>query len=207
MQLYDYYRSTASYRVRIALAIKGLDYEKIPVHLLNQGGEQHSADYALINPQHLVPTLRDKKLTLSQSIAIIEYLEECFPSPSLYPTSKTAKARVKSLSLSIACDIHPLNNLRVLNYLTQELNISQAQKMAWYFHWLKLGFEALEQQLKSIARTVPVCYGNSVSLADLCLIPQVYNANRFEFPMDDYPLIQEINCYCLSLTAFQQAMP
>lgn len=207
MKLYDYFRSTASYRVRIALNLKGIAYEAIPVHLVNQGGEQFFAAYRDKNPQSLVPTLETQSLTLSQSLAIIDYLEDIAPSPSIYPTNPSAKAQVKSLALSIACDIHPLNNLRVLQYLKKELKVSDEDKMRWYHHWIQLGFEAIESQLSKYQRSLNVCLGDTPTLADICLIPQVYNANRFNCDMSPYPLINTINDYCLSLEAFQLASP
>lgn len=207
MKLYDYFRSTASYRVRIALNLKGIAYEAIPVHLVNQGGEQFFEAYRDKNPQSLVPTLETQSLTLSQSLAIIDYLEDIAPSPSIYPTDPSAKAQVKSLALSIACDIHPLNNLRVLQYLKNEFKLSDEDKMRWYQHWIQLGFEAIESQLSKYQRSLNVCLGDTPTLADICLIPQVYNANRFNCDMSPYPLIKTINDYCLSLEAFQLASP
>jgi len=207
MQLYDYFRSTASYRVRIALNWKSLTYSKQEIHLINQGGQQHHPAYVAINPQHLVPTLKEGDCVLTQSLAIIEYLEEKYPTPPLLPKSSKDRALVRGLALSIACDLHPLNNLRVLQYLQQELQVNEEQKLKWYRHWIKCGFEAIEQQLQNTSRNLPVCFGDAVTMADILLIPQVYNANRFNCPMDDYPLINEINEYCLSLKAFKEAAP
>lgn len=207
MKLYDYYRSTACYRVRIALNIKNIHYDKIPVHLVNNGGEQHSNDYHLINPQELVPSLEANGQIIHQSLAIIDYLEEIFPEHPLLPHSILDKAQVRALALSIACDLHPLNNLRVLNRLRQQFSAQDSDVEEWYFHWLATGFAAFEEKLQHLKRSKAVCFGDSPSLADVCLIPQVYNAKRFNFPMDDYPLISQINSYCLSLPAFQNAAP
>ncbi len=207
MKLYDYSRSTASYRVRIALNIKNISYEKIPVHLINNGGEQHAESYLLLNPQGLVPTLDENGHVLSQSLAIIEYLEEMNPSPALLPQNPLGRAEVRGIALSIACDIHPLNNLRVLQQLRQQFQATELQITEWYHHWLKKGFDAIEERLKKLPRKHPVCYGNEVSLADICLIPQVYNAKRFDFPMANYPLINEINEHCLTIDAFIDAGP
>lgn len=203
MKLFDYYRSTACYRVRIALNIKKLDYDIIPVHLLDNGGEHHSPAYKQINPQELVPSLEVEGHFLTQSLAIIDYLDETYPEIPLLPESAIIKAAIKSLALQIACDIHPLNNLRVLNQLKQQFNANETQILEWYHHWLKVGFDAFEERLTNIPRSLSVCYGDRISLADVCLIPQVYNAKRFHFPLDNYPLIQEINNYCLTLKAFQ----
>ena len=207
MKLYDYYRSTASYRVRIALQYKQLSYQCLPVHLTLDGGEQHQSAYLDLNPQGLVPCLDDNGQLLSQSLAIIEYLEEKYPSPALLPNSPWDRAQVRSLSLLIACDLHPLNNLRVLEQLKEQFQATDIQVEAWYHHWLKLGFDAFEQRLYGIPRTKPLCLGDEISVADVCLIPQVYNAKRFNFSMQKYPLIEEINAYCLSLESFAKAAP
>lgn len=207
MKLYDYYRSTASYRVRIALNLKGQQAEVLPIHLVNNGGEQHHEAYQSVNPHELVPTLSVENHHINQSIAIIEYLDETFPDNPLLPQAPIDKARVRAIALSIACDIHPLNNLRVLNYLKNNLNVSDEEKMTWYHHWLHVGFRAIEIQLKNLDRTNPVCFADKPTLADIVLIPQVYNAHRFKLPMDDYPLINEINAYCLSLKPFSEASP
>lgn len=207
MKLYDYYRSSASYRVRIALNIKNISYETLSVHLVNNGGEQHLPDYLELNPQGLVPTLNENGHILSQSLAIIEYLEEMNPSPALLPQTPLGRAQVRSMALLIACDIHPLNNLRILDRLKTQFKADDQAIKAWYHHWLKQGFDALEKRLQSMPHKHPVCYGHEVSVADLCLIPQVYNAHRFEFNMDDYPLINAINEHCLGLPAFREAAP
>lgn len=207
MKLYDYFRSSASYRVRIALNIKNISYEKIPVHLINNGGEQHQPYYLQLNPQGLVPTLNENGHILNQSLAIIEYLEEINPDPPLLPQNPLGRAQVRSMAFIIACDIHPLNNLRVLERLRSEFHANEQQTKEWYHHWLKQGFDALEKHLEARPHKNQVCYGNEVSLADICLIPQVYNAHRFELPMDNYPIINEIYAYCLSLAAFKDAAP
>jgi maleylacetoacetate isomerase len=207
MKLYDYFRSSASYRVRIALNIKGIDYEKESIHLINNGGEQHDKAYINLNPQQLVPTLDDNGDILTQSLAIIEYLEETNFYPSLMPQGALARANVRSIAQIISCDIHPLNNLRVLRYLQNTFDISKKQKLDWYTHWIKRGFDSIESRITSFPRSKPVCYGSEITIADICLIPQVYNAKRFDCPLDDYPLIQEINAYCLSLEPFAKAAP
>ncbi|MDI9818529.1 MULTISPECIES: maleylacetoacetate isomerase [unclassified Legionella] len=207
MKLYDYYRSTASYRVRIALNLKRISYEKLSVHLLKNGGEQHSPEYLQLNPQGLVPTLEENGHVISQSLAIIEYLDEINPSPPLLPPTISGRAEVRSMALMVACDIHPLNNLRVLSYLREQFQATEEQIMAWYHHWLKSGFDALEKKLQSLPGRTSFCYGTEVTLADICLIPQIYNANRFNFSMAPYPIISEINSYCLSIAGFKDAVP
>ncbi|MFI4918348.1 MAG: maleylacetoacetate isomerase [Legionellales bacterium] len=204
MILYDYFRSTACYRVRIALHLKKIAYEKIEVHLVNNGGEQHSSAYQQINPQKLVPSLDINGFVLNQSLAIIEYLDELHPNPPLLPQEPQIKATLKSMALIIACDMHPLNNLRVLNQLKEQFKANETEVMLWYHHWLKAGFDAFEVKLASLNRSNAVfCYGNQASLADICLIPQVFNAHRFHFNMDNYPLINKINAHCLTLPEFQ----
>jgi maleylacetoacetate isomerase len=207
MKLYDYFRSTACYRVRLALSLKNIVYEKIEIHLINNNGEQHSPKYQHINPQGLVPSLDINGKILTQSLAIIDYLEELFPETPLLPQDPWFKAIIKSLALIIACDMHPLNNLRVLNRLKEQFKANQEQVNDWYHHWLAEGFNAFELQLQRLERSNPVCFGTKPSLADLCLIPQVYNAQRFNFDMSAYPIINQINDYCLTLPAFKNAAP
>jgi len=207
VRLYDYYRSSCSYRVRIALNIKNLDYDIIPVHLVNNGGEQHSDSYKMINPQEIIPSLETDDGIINQSLAIIEYLEDIYPTPALLPKEPFAKSLIRSISLLIACEIHPLNNLRVLQTLENDLHINKEQKLTWYHKWLRLGFSALEKKLSNINREERVCYGNSITMADIFLIPQVYNAKRFEFPVEDYPIINSINNHCLTLQEFKDAEP
>lgn len=220
MKLYDYYRSSASYRVRIALNIKGLDYQQVAVSLLDN--EQRSAAYSALNPSQLVPGFSpaetvpaDASATegnsggdtgiLGQSLAIIEYLDECYPEPALLPSDPWHKAQCREIALVVACDIHPLNNLRVLNYLNSELGVSQNEKMIWYHHWLRQGFQSLET-LSRRYHTQFTCT-ETPSLADICLIPQLYNAKRFGFDTKHYPRLLEIEQRCLQLPPFQQAHP
>ena len=207
MKLYDYYRSSSCYRVRIALNIKKISYESIAVHLINQGGEQHLPAYTTLNPQALVPTLDENGHILTQSLAIIEYLNEINPLPALLPPNPLGRAQVRSLAQLIACDIHPLNNLRVLQELRQKFEATEDQVLDWYAHWITLGLDAIEHKLHPLPRKAPVCYGHDVTLADLCLIPQVYNAKRFNVSLENYPLITEINDHCLAMPAFIQAAP
>ncbi len=209
MKLYDYYRSTASYRVRIALNLKKLPFECIPVHLVRDGGEQHLPAYRALNPQGLVPTLIDTtQHAITQSMAILEYLEEQYPRPALLPQNTMARASVRSLALLVACDMHPLNNLRVLKQLKKQFNATEDDITHWYHHWLKAGFDAFETRLKQATRkNLNVCDGEQISFADICLIPQIFNAKRFEFSLEPYPLIQAINAHCLTLDAFQEATP
>ncbi len=207
MKLYGYWRSTAAYRVRIALHYKSIDFENISVHLVKDGGEQHAAEYRELNPQGLVPTLVDGDNRINQSLAILEYLEDMFPRNALLPSEPARKAQVRAVCQMIACDIHPLNNLRVLQYLTNEWNLDVQDKDAWYAHWIHQGFSALEKQLKAYAADGDYCFGEKVTLADLCLIPQIYNANRFNVLLDDYPRLQAINEACLQHPAFQKALP
>ncbi|MAD77197.1 MAG: maleylacetoacetate isomerase [Rheinheimera sp.] len=205
MKLYSYWRSSAAYRVRIALNLKQLSFETIPVHLLKDGGQQHSAQYQQLNPNQLVPTYVDGELTLNQSLAIIEYLDEMYPEPALLPKDAVAKAQVRSLALDIACDIHPLNNLRVLQYLTGPLTLTDEQKTEWIHHWLHTGFTALEQRLLRTAGEF--CYGDSITLADICLVPQVYNALRFKLDTLEYPTISRLYHHCQQLAGFALAAP
>ncbi len=207
--LYDYFRSTASYRVRIVLALKELSYQCKEVHLINGGGEQLSPTYSQLNPEQLVPTLVENTtdFTLSQSLAIIEYLESQHPTPSLGSDDPKTQALIKSVALSICCDMHPLNNLRVLNYLKNTLHLSDDQKKTWYHHWLHKGFTALETQLSAIKRNQPFCFSDRITLADVCLIPQWYNACRFKMDLSSYPLLSSINEHCLALEPFKSAAP
>lgn len=207
LKLYDYYRSSCSYRVRIALKLKNLTYDVIPIHLLENGGEQHSDAYKKINSQEIVPSLATTAGIITQSLAIIEYLDEIYPNPPLLPKDSFAKSVVRSMALLIACEIHPLNNLRVLQTLENDFNFNKDQKINWYHKWLKLGFSALENKLSKVKRQINVCFGDFVTIADVCLIPQVYNAERFNFSLVDYPIISSINEYCLNLPEFSQSAP
>ncbi|UTV30377.1 maleylacetoacetate isomerase [Photobacterium atrarenae] len=203
MELFDYFRSSASYRVRIALNLKGLDYTLSPVSLL--ANEQTDASYTAINPSALVPGLRTEQGMLGQSVAILEYLEERYPEPPILPRGTWEKAKCRELALTVACDIHPLNNLRVLNYLSRQLGVEQAEKTVWYHHWLKLGFQTLESLLAS--QEQPFCCGNQPTMADICLIPQLYNARRFELDLAPYPTLIKIEQQCQQLEAFRRAHP
>ena len=205
--LYSYWRSSAAYRVRIALHLKGIGHDVRPVHLVRGGGEQNSPEYLAINPQGLVPVLADEGLVVNQSMAIIEYLEEKWPEPPLLPPDTAARARVRSLALMVACDIHPLNNSRVQNYLRRDLGVSEAAGLGWYRHWVAAGFEAIETRLAREPETGRFCHGERPGLADVCLVPQVYNAERFECDLSPYPQIRRINAACLELDAFRRAMP
>jgi maleylacetoacetate isomerase len=201
--LYDYFRSSACYRVRIALNLKGLAYDSMPVSLLDNA--QRAPEYLSKNPQGLVPALLDGEQLLTQSLAICEYLEETYPQPALLPNDAIGRARVRALALSIACDIHPLNNLRVLRRLEAQFAADQAGKDAWYQHWIQSGFEAFEQQIQSTHGQY--CFGDTVTLADLALVPQVYNARRFNCDLSAYPTMLAIEQRCLALDAFARATP
>jgi len=205
VRLYSYFRSSAAYRVRIALALKGLAYEYLPVHLIK--GEQRSDDYRALNAQALVPTLVDEQRVFTQSLAIIEYLDERHPRPPLLPDAPAERARVRAIALSIACDIHPLDNTRVLQYLVRTLGVSEDAKNAWYRHWIDLGLSALETQLAGDPATGTFCHGEKPSLADICLVPQLANARRFDIPLDAYPTLARIDSSCRALAAFAQAAP
>jgi maleylacetoacetate isomerase len=207
VQLYDYFRSSASYRVRIALNLKGLPYEVVPVNLVRNGGEQLSAEYRRINPDALVPALVDEGAALTQSLAIIEYLEETHPKPSLLPGDAADRAYVRGIALSIACDIHPLNNLRVLRYLVRQLHVAEEDKNAWYRHWCEQGLAALETSLARDKRVGTFCYGDTPTLADCCLVPQIANAQRLECDLSGMPTIMRINAACLATDAFANAAP
>jgi maleylpyruvate isomerase len=207
VELHTYFRSTAAYRVRVALNLKQLDADYHYVHLVRDGGEQHKAAYRQVNPQGRVPTLVVGGMPLTQSLAIIEYLEEAHPNPPLLPTDLQDRAWIRSIANLVACDIHPLNNLSVLQYLQNELGIDEAAKLKWYRHWVAEGFSALEEMLTKDARVGDFCYGGKVTLADIFIAAQVYNADRFECDMTPYPVIREINANCLKLDAFRRAAP
>ena len=205
IKLYSYWRSTAAFRVRIALNIKQIDYQYEAVHLVKNGGQQLTDFYKSKNPQALVPALElENGQVLTQSLAIIDYLEEKYPEVSLYPNTSIQKAQAKAMALAIACDIHPLNNLRVLKYLKKEA-WQQEQVDAWYAHWIHQGFAAIEEQLKKTAKHY--CFGNEISVADIFLVAQVYNANRFSVSLQEYSKIVKINENCLQNEAFIQALP
>jgi maleylpyruvate isomerase len=206
-KLYGYFRSSAAYRVRIALNLKGLDYECAFVHLTKNGGEQFAPEYRAMNPQALVPVLQEDATTLTQSLAIIEYLDEVYPDPGFLPKPAAERARVRSLALTIACEIHPLNNLRVLRYLVNDLKVSEAQKNEWYRHWVVSGLEPVETRLANDSATVKFCHGDTPGLADICLVPQLANAKRFNISLDDFPTLVRIEQNCMALKAFQDAAP
>jgi maleylpyruvate isomerase len=205
VKLYGFSRSSAAYRVRIALGLKGLSYDYVSIHLAK--GEQYNLEYGSVNPQNLVPVLEDEGNLLYQSLAIIQYLEETHPEPRLIPVAPLERNRVRSLALIVACEIHPLNNTRVLNYLTGNLGLTEDQKREWYHHWVKTGFTALEKRLAAEPWTGRFCHGDTPGFADISLVPQVANANRFKVDLTAYPTIVRINAECLKLEAFKKAAP
>lgn len=207
MKLYNYFRSSASFRVRIALALKGLDYDYVPVDLLKDGGEQFSAAFKAMNPAALVPVLDDDGTLLTQSLAIIEYLDETRPQPPLLPTDAVGRARARAIALAIACEIHPLNNLRVLNYLTTTLGVSDEQRGAWYRHWVETGLATVEAMLAGDSRTGLCCHGDRPTMADVFLVPQIFNARRFKGKLDHVPTVMRIHEHCLTLDAFARSVP
>ena len=207
MKLYTFFRSSASYRVRIALNLKGLDCEQLPIHLRRGGGEQWTSEYKAINPQGLVPTLEDGGRTFSQSAAIIEYLEERYPEPPLLPSDPAGRATVRGMALAIACEIHPLQNLRVLNYLRNELKLEEADVNRWARHWITLGLSALEQMVTEVPKRGKFCFGDAPSLADVFLIPQLYNARRFGCELSGISSLVQIDTNCGALPAFSKAAP
>lgn len=207
LKLYGYWRSSAAYRVRIALNLKGLDYEQVPVHLIRDGGEQHGPDYVRTNPQKLVPVLQHGERKVRQSLAILEYLDELWPDPPLLPIAPRDRARVRALALLVACDIHPLNNLRVLQYLEREWNAPQPERDEWVRHWIAEGFRAFEAMLVEDLSRGAFCEGEVPGIADCCLIPQVYNARRFGVDLAPFPTIRRIEAECLALPAFDAARP
>jgi maleylpyruvate isomerase len=206
MKLYTYFRSSAAYRVRIALGLKGLQYDAVPVHLLKNGGEQLAQSYRGINPAALVPALQDGDAAITQSMAIIEYLDEVHPQPPLLPSDAAGRARVRALAQTIACDTHPLSNLRVLKYLTGTLGISEQAKTEWMHHWMKLGLASFEALLAD-GKAGRYCHCDTPTLADCCLLPQVFNAQRFGVDLAPYPAIARIAGNCDELEAFQAAHP
>lgn len=207
MRLHTYYRSSAAYRVRIALNLKGLAYESLPRHLSRAGGEHRKPEYLALNPQGLVPVLEVDGSALTQSLAIIEYLEEAHPEPPLLPRESLARARVRAFALAIACDIHPLNNLRVLNYLRAPLGLDAAAVDSWYRHWIACGFAALEEEATRAAGNRRHLFGDATSLADVCLVPQMYNARRFGCDLQPYPTLCAISAHLEGLPAFARAAP
>jgi maleylpyruvate isomerase len=207
MKLYTYFRSSAAYRVRIALNLKGLPYEASPVHLLRNGGEQLSDAYRAVNPAMLLPTLGDEGNVIGQSLAIIEYLEETRPQTPLLPADAAGRARVRALALTVAADTHPLGNLRVLKYLKGEMALSEEVKLEWQQHWLRAGMATLETLLANDPQTGRYCHGDTPTLADCCLVPQVFGAQRFGVDLAPYPTVTRIHDACAGLPAFHQAQP
>lgn len=204
MKLYNYFRSSASFRVRIALHLKGLPFDYIPVHLAK--GEHKLPAYAAVSADGLVPLLDDGTHLLSQSMAIIEYLDETHPTPALLPADALGRARVRALAQSIACEIHPINNLRVLKYLTHTLKLDEEAKNTWYRHWVREGLLSFERQLAQ-GEQGTYCYGHTPTLADCCLVPQIFNARRFDTPLDGLPRTMAVFDACMQLDAFQKAQP
>jgi len=206
LDLYSYFRSSAAYRVRIALNLKGLHVNTIPVHLIRDGGQQLLPSYRALNPDGLIPALVDQGAVLHQSLAIIEYLEEVYPTPALLPSQPLDRAYVRALAMQIACDVHPLNNMRVLKYL-KRLNIDDAARDEWYRHWIELGFESLELRLANDSRTGVFAFGDTPTIADLCIVPQVFNAKRFSVDMAPFPIISAISDHANLQQAFIDAAP
>jgi maleylacetoacetate isomerase/maleylpyruvate isomerase len=205
LALYNYFRSSASCRVRIALALKGLSYEYVPVHLLKN--EQLAPPFTDIAPARLVPLLKDGDHLLSQSLAIIEYLEETHPQPPLLPGDAAARARIRGLALDIACEIHPLNNLRVLRYLVHEMKLAEDDKNRWYRHWVESGLEVVERQLAGSPATGRFCHGDAPTLADVVLVPQIFNAQRMDCRLDRVPTVTRVFAECMALDAFNGTQP
>lgn len=204
MKLYTYFRSSAAYRVRIALNLKNLPYEMVPIHLTKEGGQQHKPEYHAINPQERVPSLvLSSGEVLTQSLAIIEYLDEIQPEPALLPAEVLDRAKVRAIAQMVCCDIHPLNNLIALQYLKRSLKHEQAEIDTWYHHWVIEGFAAIEEMISP----GPYACGAHVSLADVCLVPQVFNARRLKVPLDRFPKIVAVDASCLKLPAFDKARP
>ncbi|CAN5286199.1 maleylacetoacetate isomerase [soil metagenome] len=207
LKLYSYWRSSACYRVRIALNLKGLDYETLPVHLVNNGGEQHSAAFRDLNPQELIPVLVHGERVMRQSLAIIDYVDEAFgETPSLIPSTARERQRCRAIAQMVAADIHPLGNLRVLQYLEQHFGADTTQREDWLRHWINAGFQAIEKVLDDPS-TGAFCEGDAPTMADCCLVPQVYNARRYGVDMGAYPIIERIEMACLAMEAFESARP
>ena len=207
LKLYTYWRSSAAFRVRIALKLKGMDYECVPKHLLRSGGEQRAPDYLALNPQGLVPALDHDGTLVTQSLAICEYLEEIHPEPRLLPGDAAARAQVRSMALTVACDIHPLNNLRVLQYLRGELSQPDEAVNRWARHWIAEGFQALEQWIARHSTDGRHCHGSAVTLADVFLLPQVFNARRVQLDLAPWPRLTAVAAHLEALPAFDAARP
>ncbi|HNW61934.1 MAG TPA: maleylacetoacetate isomerase [Piscinibacter sp.] len=205
MQLFNYFRSSASYRVRIALALKGLDYDYMPVQLARN--EHFKESYAALSPARLVPLLKDDERIVTQSLAIIEYLDELHPQPPLLPGTALERARIRALALDVACEIHPLNNLRVLRYLVHDLKVSEDDKNRWYRHWVETGLEAVEQQLAAHPATGRFCHGDAPTLADVVLVPQIHNAKRMDCRLDHVPTVMRVFEACMAHDAFAKTQP
>ena len=205
--LYDFHRSSACFRVRIALQLKGVAYDTVPIHLVQDGGAQHGPEFRALNPAGLIPVWSDANGVISQSLAILEYLEETQPEPALLPRDPAGRAFVRSLCLSVACDIHPLNNLRVLQYLEQECDMPKERRSAWYAHWVEGGLAALERLLEQRGQSGPFAYGERPTLADCCLVPQVTNALRFSCRLEHVPKVRGIYEHCMALPEFMAAAP
>ena len=205
--LYGYFRSSAAFRARIAFNLKGIAPEQRHVHLLKEGGAQHQADYRALNPQELIPTLVHDNRTMGQSLAIIEYLDEIVPEPPLLPGTPAERARVRQIAFAIACDIHPVNNLRVNLYLRDCLGVDEAGRAEWQQHWIALGFGALESLLATSPETGEFCHGDRPTLADICLIPQMANARRVDLDLSPYPTLLRIEGHALAQPAFDAALP
>ncbi len=207
MRLYTFFRSSAAYRTRIALGLKGLPFESVPRHLRRGGGEHRKPDYLAANPHGLIPALEVDGAVIGQSVAIMEYLEERWPEPPLLPANAIDRARVRSMVQLVACDIHPLNNLRVVNYLRDRLNQPEETINAWYRHWIAEGFTSLEAQVMSFGGARRFCFGDRVTMADVCLVPQIYNARRFGCDLAPYPTLTEIGRHLEKIPAFSAAAP
>ncbi len=207
IKLYSYWRSSACYRVRIALNLKGLPFQTMPVHLVRNGGEQHSEAFKVLNPQEMIPVLMHGGRMLRQSMAIIDYLDEIWTTNLLVPSSARDRQRVRAISEMIACDIHPLGNLRVMQYLETQFGADQEKRDEWSRHWVRVGFDAVEKVLQDNPSTGAYCEGDVPTLADCCLVPQAYNAVRFGIDLAEFPLIKRINNTCLELPAFDNARP
>ncbi|KAA3599630.1 maleylacetoacetate isomerase [Stenotrophomonas pavanii] len=205
--LYTYWRSSAAYRVRIGLELKGLAWEARPVHLVRDGGEQHRDAYRALNPQQQVPTLLHEGHVLTQSLAILEYLDERFPQVPLLPADAAGRARVRALAQLVACDIHPINNLRVMQYQERSLQLPADARTQWTLHWIAEGFAAMEALLANSRDTGAFCHGDRPGLADICLLPQLYNAHRFGLDLAPYPTLRRIEAACQALDAFDRARP
>ena len=207
LQLYSYWRSSAAYRVRIGLNLKGLEYEIRPIHLVRDGGEQHAPEYAALNPQEMLPILRHGERVVRQSLAILEYLDEAFADGRLLPMTARDRARVRALAHVVASDIHPLNNLRVLQYFEHTWHVPHSERDEWIRHWITEGLSAMEQLMKEDPMTGTYSHGESPTLADCCLVPQLYNARRFAVDLAPYPTLVRIDEACRLLPAFEHARP